>query len=509
MKNHGKSPKQDQKKVFFAVVILFTITVLTHAARPNILWIFSDDHSYQTIGAYGGRLQSLNPTPNIDKLAAEGMRFDRCYVGNSICAPSRATLLTGLHSHLNGKIDNAGPFNHDQQQFQKILRKNGYQTAMVGKIHLPGKMQGFDYWEVLPGQGRYVNPNFITEEGKTQYTGYVTDIITDKALDWLQNKRDPQKPFMLMVHNKAPHREWEPAKRHMNLYADIQIPEPPTLFDDYATRTTAAHEQDMTIAKTMRMKEDLKVGPEYATPDSQYLRRNEWFAANNPAGDDLTRWKYQIYMKDFLRCVKAVDENVGRLLDYLEESGLDENTIVMYSSDQGFYMGEHGWFDKRFMYEESFRTPLIVCWPNVVKPGSVNTDLVQNIDFAETFLDIAGAPIPESMQGRSIVPLLRGTTPADWRKSLYYHYYEYPAVHSVRRHEGVFDGRCKLIRFYGMDVPNGAEWELFDIQTDPAELKNIYTDPAQKDRIATLEKELQRLKTLYRVPAEPPAQQRR
>ena len=484
------------------IVVLLGLGMWVNAAdRPNIVWIFSDDHSYQTIGAYGGRLQKLDPTPNIDRLAREGMRFDRAYVGNSICAPSRATLLTGKHSHMNGKYDNRVPFNHDQQQFQKILRENGYQTIMVGKIHLNGQMQGFDYWEVLPGQGKYYDPDFVTEAGKTKHTGYVTDIITDKALDWLENKRDANKPFMLMIHHKAPHRTWQPAERHMEKYADIEIPEPDNLFDDYSTRTTAAHEQDMTIDKTMRMEHDLKVGGRYAN-NKQYGARNEWFETNTPKGRNLVKWKYQTYMKDFLRCIWAVDENIGRVLQTLEDQGLADNTIVMYSSDQGFYMGEHGWFDKRFMYEESFRTPLIVRWPGRIKPGSVNTDLVQNIDFAETFLDLAGAPIPGDMQGKSLVPLLEGNTPKDWRESLYYHYYEYPAVHSVRRHEGVSNKRFKLIRFYGPDVPNGEEWELFDLEKDPSEMNNTYNNPENAGKIKELKQELNRLKEQYQVPAE-------
>ncbi len=471
------------------------------ADRPNMVWIFSDDHSYQTIGAYGGRLQKLNPSPNIDRLAREGMRFDRAYVGNSICAPSRATLLTGKHSHKNGKIDNRVPFNQDQQQFQKILRKNGYQTAMIGKIHLPGKMQGFDYWEVLPGQGAYYNPAFITEEGNTKYKGYVTEIITDKALDWMENKRDKTKPFMLMIHHKAPHRNWQPAKREMERYADVEIPEPANLFDDYATRGAAAHGQAMEIDRHMRMGGDLKVGGRYAK-SSQYAARNAEFKKNQPEGRDLVKWKYQLYMKDYLRCIWSVDESIGRVLQAVEDQGLAKNTIVMYSSDQGFYMGEHGWFDKRFMYEESFRTPLIAYWPGKIKPGSVNTDLVQNIDFAETFLDLAGAPIPDDMQGKSLVPLLKGKTPKDWRTSLYYHYYEYPGAHSVRRHEGVFTGRYKLIRFYGTGVPDGEEWELFDLEKDPSEMKNIHGNPEYAGITKKLEKELDRLKKQYKVPAE-------
>jgi len=466
--------------------------------RPNIVWIFSDDHSYQTIGAYGGRLESLNPTPNIDRLAKAGMRFDRAYVGNSICAPARATLLTGKHSHLNGKLTNRGEFNHDQPQFQKILQKNGYQTVMVGKIHLNGRMQGFDYWDVLPGQGLYDDPVFISENGQTKESGHVSDVITDKALDWLDKKRS-DKPFMLMVHHKAPHRNWTPADRHMDNYADVHIPEPANLFDDYSGRTTAAHEQAMEIDTDMRMGGDLKVGEGRHDP-VQFAARNADFNRRQPTGKELVKWKYQEYMKDYLRCITGVDESVGRLLDYLEAEGLDENTIVMYSSDQGFYMGEHGWFDKRFMYEESYRTPLLVKWPGKVEAGSVNGDLVQNIDFAETFLDLAGAPIPDDMQGKSLVPLMKGKTPDDWRTSLYYHYYEYPGGHSVRRHEGVSDKRYKLIRFYGQDVPGEEEWELFDLKIDPAEMRSVYGNPEYLGITKALKTELIRLKEYYAVP---------
>jgi arylsulfatase A-like enzyme len=463
--------------------------------RPNIVWIFSDDHAYQAIGAYGGRFKRENLTPNIDSLAEDGMLFERAYVANSICAPSRATLLTGKHSHMNGKYDNRGAFNHDQQQFQKILQESGYQTAMIGKIHLNGMMQGFDYWEVLPGQGRYIDPEFISKEGKTVYNGHSTDIITDRALNWLQTEMDTRKPFMLMVHYKAPHRTWIPANRFRKAFEDRTFPEPETLFDNYEGRGTAAHQQDMSIAKTMDMERDLKV-----TMGSQ---RQAELAKLNPKGKALVRWKYQAYMKDYLACIAGVDENVGRILKHLEDNGFDKNTIVMYSADQGFYLGEHGWFDKRFMYKESFRTPLLARWPGVIKPGIRNHDLVQNIDFAETFLDIAGAAIPEDMQGRSLVPIMKGTTPDDWRKSLYYHYYEYPGVHSVRKHEGIANKRYKLIRFYGKDVPNAEEWELYDLLNDPSEMRNIYTDPSQKKRIEEMKAELQRLRTFYKVPIAP------
>lgn len=463
------------------------------ANAPNILWLFTDDHAYQSIGAYGGRFKEMNLTPNIDRIANEGMRFDRCYVGNSICAPSRATLLTGKHSHLNGKFDNYGKFDHDQQQFQKILQRHGYQTAMVGKIHLDGKMQGFDYWEVLPGQGKYWDPVFVTEAGRTTYKGeHSTDVITRNAIQWLDKKRDKSKPFMAMVHFKAPHRAWQPATRWKEKFKDKTFPEPDTLLDDYEGRGHAAKHQDMSILKTMTMHRDVK---------SEQSERQAELAEIDPEDPEaLTRLKYQWYMRDYLACIAGVDENIGKLLAYLDESGLAENTIVIYCSDQGFYLGEHGWFDKRFMYEESYRAPLVIKWPGVIKPGSVNSDLVQNIDFAETFLDIAGVDAPADMQGESLVPLFKGKTPSDWRKSLYYHYYEYPSWHSVRRHEGVSTHRYKLIRFYGKDVPNGEEWELYDLVEDPQEMKSVYGDPAYADKTAELKEELLRLRDVYQIP---------
>jgi arylsulfatase A-like enzyme len=378
---------------------------------------------------------------------------------------------------------------------------------MIGKIHLFGQMQGFDYWEVLIGQGSYVNPVLLSEEGEKSYEGYTTDIITDKALDWLEGKRDANKPFMLMVHNKAPHRAWIPARRHMQKYEDLHIPEPANLHDDFSTRTTAALEQKMSILHDMNYHRDLKMIPAESDWelkngfDDRFKDRYEKYKNTDleTKNEALTSLKYQVYLKDYLRCIWSVDENVGRIMDYLEESGLEKNTVVMYSSDQGFYMGEHGWFDKRFMYEESYRTPLIVRWPGVVKPGSVNTNLVQNIDFAETFLDLCAAPIPGDMQGESIVPLLKGKTPTDWREHLYYHYYEYPGAHSVRRHEGVSGPRYKLIRFYGLDVPKGEEWEFYDLQEDPSEMKNVYDNASYGSEIEEMKEELKRLREYYRV----------
>ncbi|MFO8027793.1 MAG: sulfatase [Opitutales bacterium] len=520
------------RSLLFAFVCLGATLASAGKDRPIIVWIFSDDHTNQAIGAYGGPLAEVNPTPNIDRLGAEGMRFDHCYVGNSICAPARATLLTGKHSHLHGKIDNRGRFDHDQQQFQKILQQHGYQTAMIGKIHLSGKMQGFDYWEVLPGQGSYYQPVFITEQGRKQYEGYVADIITEKSIDWLANKRNKEEPFMLMVHHKATHRTWKAAPRHVGFYDGVILPEPPNLFDDYANRGVAAKSQDMTLRETMHPESDLKIRTEadkakglaaYAkarrktgerwayyrmTPeqraiwDAAYDPRNAaFFAADIERGSDAwVKWAYQRYVKDYLRSAKSIDESVGAILDYLDESGLSENTIVMYSSDQGFYLGEHGWFDKRFMYEESFRTPLLARWPGKIPAGSVNSDLVQNIDFAETFLELAEAPVPEDMQGLSLLPLLQGETPDDWRDALYYHYYEYPGTHAVRRHEGVSNGRMKLIRFYGPDVPDGEEWELFDLEKDPREMKSVYCEPAYEATVKRLKQKLDELKERYDVP---------
>jgi len=481
---------------------------------PNILFIFSDDHAYQAISAYGSK---INKTPNIDRIANEGMLFTNCCVTNSICAPSRAVILTGKYSHLNGVLTNREKFDGSQQTFPKLLQKAGYQTAILGKWHLKTDPTGFDYWEVLPGQGHYYNPEFITKDGRHRETGYVTDIITDKALNWLQNQRDKNKPFMLMVQNKAPHREWSPNTKHLHLYDEKTIPEPETLFDDYKGRGTAAKKQDMTIAKTMRLDIDLKLGAD--DPNSQFAKRflsrmtpeqreawikaygpkNQKFRKANLKGKELVKWKYQRYIKDYLRCVASVDENVGRILDYLEESGLAKNTVVIYSSDQGFYLGEHGWFDKRFMYEESFKTPLLVRWPGVIKPGTVNHDLVSNLDFAETFLDIAGVDIPSDMQGLSLVPLMKGKKPKNWRKSIYYHYYEYPAVHSVRRHEGVYDGRYKLIHFYDL-----GEWELYDLEKDPHEMHSVYNDPEYASIVEKMKAELRRLREFYKVPENKP-----
>ena len=475
--------------------------------KPNILFIFSDDHAYQSIGAYGSK---INQTPNIDRIARQGVRFDRCYVTNSICGPMRAVIQTGKYSHLNGFCVNGNKFDGTQTTFPKLLQKAGYQTAVVGKWHLGTHMapQGYDYSEVLIGQGPYYNPPMLKNGEKTKHVGYTTDIITDLALDWLKQKRDPNKPFMLMYQHKAPHRNWQPGPKHLTLFDDVTIPEPETLFDNYENRATPAKTQDMTIEKTMT-KFDLKLTPpRNLTPEqleqwnAAYEPKNEAFRQANLKGKDLVRWKYQRYIKDYLRCIQSVDDNVGRMLDYLDESGLAENTIVIYCSDQGFYLGEHGWFDKRWMYEESLRTPFLVRWPGVVKPGTVNNqDIVSPLDFAQTFCEIAGVDGPEGAQGDSLLPILKGETPDDWRKVFYYQYYEFPGPHAVRRHYGVTDGQHKLIHYYEPDVN---QWEMFDLASDPNEMNSIYDAPEASSDQSRLKAELTRLRSELRVPEEDP-----
>lgn len=464
---------------------------------PNILLVFTDDHASHAISAYGSK---INRTPNLDRLAKEGVLFRNCFVTNSICAPSRAVVLTGKHSHVNGVIDNAVSFDGSQQTFPKLLQKAGYQTAMIGKWHLKSDPTGFDHWNILIGQGTYYNPVFKTPAGNIKKVGYTTDLIGDMTVDWLDKQRDKSKPFMLFCQHKAPHREWEPAPRHLTLYDDVTIPEPPTLFDDYSGRTSSAGKQEMTVSEHLTPRDLKLTPPTNLTPEQlkawhgAYDPKNEEFKKANLTGEDLVRWKYQRYIKDYLRCVTAVDENVGRILDYLDKSGLAKNTVVVYCSDQGFYLGDHGWFDKRWMYEDSLRTPLMIRWPGIAKAGTENKDLVQNLDFAQTFLDIAGVASPGDLQGRSLVPLLKGERPSDWRKSIYYHYYEFPAVHMVQRHYGVRTDRYKLIHFYPVD-----EWELYDLQKDPNELRSVYVDPAYAAVVKELKGELTRLRQVYKV----------
>lgn len=477
----------------------------TPPQRPNIVFIMSDDHAYQAISAYGGPLAKLAPTPNIDRLAEQGIRFDHCLVTNSICGPSRATILTGMYSHLNGFVDNTigTKFDFSQQTFTKLLQKAGYKTAMIGKLHLGGTPTGFDYYDILPGQGSYYNPTFINQSGEYQVEGYVTEIITDKTLGWLDSMKDSEQPFLVMMHHKAPHRSWDPGPNELGMYEDVEFPEPPTLFDDYSGGREAAKLNNMTIATTMGMDRDLKMSDsprnglneaQLKAWDSLYGPIYEEYKRTNPTGKDLVRFKYQRYMRDYLSCIAAVDKSVGRVLDYLKANGLDKNTIVVYTSDQGFYLGEHGWFDKRWMYRESLRTPLLVRWPGVVEPGSVNEDLVSNLDFGETFLDVAGAEIPGNMQGRSLVPVLKGDTPDDWRDAHYYHYYEHPSEHNVMRHYGITTDKYKLIHFY-YDIDS---WELLDLQKDPQEMHNVYGDPAYAGVQAELHRKLEELRVKYK-----------
>lgn len=464
--------------------------------RPNIIFIMTDDHASHALSCYGSK---INKTPNLDRIANEGMLFKNSFCTNSICAPCRAVILTGKYSHLNGVTDNRKKFDGSQQTFPKLLQKAGYKTAMIGKWHLKTDPTGFDYWNVLPGQGAYYNPAMKEMGQQRKYTGYVTDIITDHALKWLKSL-EPGEPFCLMYQHKAPHRRWEPGPKHLTMYDDVTMPEPDNLFDDYSNRGRAAKEQDMSIAKTMTP-HDLKFTPPRGlTPeqkklwDAAYGPKNEAFKKANLQGKELVRWKYQRYIKDYLRCIASVDDNVGRVLDYLDESGLAENTVVFYTSDQGFYLGDHGWFDKRFMYEESLRMPLMVRCPKHIKAGSTSDEIVLNLDFAPTFLQIAGVEAPADMQGESIAPILQGNTPGNWRKSMYYHYYEYPGAHSVKKHYGVRTGRYKLIHFYY----NIDEWELYDLAKDPREMKNVYGDASYADTVKELKAELTRLRTKYK-----------
>lgn len=478
----------------------------TAARRPNIVFILSDDHAWQAISAYGDS-RHLVETPSIDRLAREGVRFDRCLVPNPLCGPSRACFLTGTYNHVNGFVNNINcRFDSSQPTYASLLHAAGYQTAVVGKWHLETDPVGFDFWQILPGQGVYYNPPMVRNGEEIHPTGYVTHIITDASLAWLE-QRDPAKPFLLICGQKAPHRWWEPALDQLGRDQGRVYPEPPTLFDDYSGRGPAEHNQRMEIARDLNPR-DLKFEPmsdmdsdQRRQWDAYYGPLNERFHADNPKGRDLVRWKYQRYMQDYLACVRSVDESVGRILDYLDRHGLAENTIVVYSSDQGFFLGEHGWFDKRWIFEESLRTPLLIRWPGVAVPQTTNADIVANIDLAETFLEAAGQPVPARMQGRSLIPLLRGRTPADWRKSFYFQYFEYPANHYVRPHYGVVTDRYKLVRFDPVGEPY---WELFDRQRDPQELKSVYDDPAYAQTRTELAGELDRLRRELGVPARIP-----
>ncbi|MEC7565756.1 MAG: sulfatase [Planctomycetota bacterium] len=518
------------KRTILTLALLLSLTigmnVASHAKdpqRPNILFLFSDDHAIKSISAYGGPLAKVAPTPGIDQLAKQGAIFLNSFCANSICGPSRATILTGKHSHKNGFMRNTGK-GMDQTQWtvSKALQAQGYHTAVIGKWHLKTTPVGFDHFEIFPGQGNYYNPIFIQPDGSRQrFEGYATDLTTDKAIQWLDS-RDATKPFFLMCQHKAPHRTFAPALRHLNAFDDITIPEPETLFDDYKNRSQTLARNEMEIDRHFDWAYDAKVRKDergdivlpkpdrYGTPeynrmtaeqkqvwDAHFGPQNQAFLRDYQAGklshDEIVRWKYQRYMKNYLATVKAVDESVSRMLKYLDDHGLAENTIVIYSSDQGFFLGEHGWYDKRWMFEESFRMPFLVRWPGVVKPQSQPTQLIQNIDYAPTFLEMAGIPVPDEIQGESLVPIMNGSV-KNWRQSLYYAYYEF-GEHAVPQHFGVRSQTHKLFYF-----PATNEWNMFDLKNDPNEMVNVYGSPVYKDVQSSLMQEYQRLRTLYDAP---------
>jgi arylsulfatase A-like enzyme len=477
-------------------LVITSVLAAEPAGRPNILFIMTDDHAFQAMSCYDSR---VNKTPNLDRIANNGMRFDRCFVTNSICTPSRAVILTGKYSHMNG-VPVFNRFDGSQPTVAKHLQAAGYHTGMIGKWHLGSDPEGFDYWEILPGQGSYFDPVFYTATDQRTIKGYCTDIVADLSLEFLKN-RPKDKPFFLMSHHKAPHRAWDPDEKHRKMFADRTIPEPPTLRDDYATRTDAIKENQQRVFDDMSRR-DLKLEPPADLPAAEHRK---WLGVKPTEveievdgrkkvlkGEELNKWKYQRYMQDYLACVQSVDTNVGRLLDYLDESGLAENTVVIYTSDQGFYLGEHGMYDKRFMYEESLRTPLVIRWPKAIRPGSAQKAMALNLDFAPTMMELAGLSVPADMQGRSLVPLLRGQRPADWRTSIYYRYYHDPGHHNTRAHYGVRTETHKLIYFWTKD-----QWELFDLVKDPLELNNVYSDPAYQETVEKLKAELQRLKKHY------------
>jgi arylsulfatase A-like enzyme len=500
-----------------AVSPLLLESCTSEKKRMNIVFIMSDDHGYQAISSYGSK---LNLTPNIDRLAKQGILFEQSFVTNSICGPSRACMLTGKYNHMNGMIDNGTTFDSKQETFTKILQQHGYSTAIIGKWHLKSEPTGFDYWNILPGQGEYYNPDFIEMGNKKKVDGYVTDLITDFSINWLE-KRDKEKPFCLLLHNKGPHRNWMPDKKHIDMYNEKDFPLPSTFYDDYKTRSEAAKEQRMEVARDLTLDYDLKMSlddNEKQNYKNEKFDKAGWASSYNRMYDDqkinwnkhydnvkenfvdsklkdkdLAKWKYERYIKDYLECIASVDDNVGRILDYLKKNNLEDNTIVVYTSDQGFYLGEHGWFDKRWMYEQSLRTPLIIRVPNVTKGQIDNDDMVLNIDYAPTFLDYAGVQIPEDMQGKSLKKIIGGQHPSNWRDAIYYHYFEYPAEHGVKRHYGIRTTQYKLIHFY-YDID---AWELYDLKKDPNELNNIYENSEYLPIVKDLKIKLQKLREQY------------
>ncbi|WP_299550539.1 sulfatase [Seonamhaeicola sp.] len=491
--------------------------------RPNIIFIMADDHATQAISAYGHPVSQLAPTPNIDRIATEGAIFKNNFCTNAICGPSRAVILTGKHSHINGFRMNGDTFDGSQQTFPKLLQTAGYKTAMIGKWHLHGLPQGFDYWNILQDQGNYYNPNFIKVDKATKKVdttmvlGYATDIVTEDAIRYLNDIKNEGQPFMLMVQHKAPHRNWMPALRHLNKYDEVKFPVPDTYFINHKN-STASKEQYQTVYRDMYEGHDLKMtkrkgSPELAhnpwktdfqrmTPEQRtawnkaYQTKNDAFHDANLSGQDLDIWKLQRYLQDYLATVSAVDEGVGKILDYLKANNLEENTIVVYTTDQGFYLGEKGWFDKRFMYEQSLGMPMLMKYPGAIKPGTEVTALTQNLDFAETFLDFAGLEIPKDMQGKSLKPLLAGAVEqGDFRDAVYYHYYDFPAFHMVKKMYGVRTKRYKLIHVYD-DID---EWELYDLEKDPNEIDNVINNKDYDTIEATLRIKLKALQAQYHV----------
>lgn len=511
--------------IIFCLAISFCSNPKTHDIKPNIIFILSDDHAKKALSIYD---TSLISTPHLDRIGREGLRFNRAFVTNSICAPSRAVFLTGKYSHLNGLRDNRDEFDGSQPTLPKYLQQAGYKTALIGKWHLKTSPTGFDYWNILVDQGHYYNPDFIENGDTTRRLGYVSDLITDYAIDFL-NQRPADQPFCLLYWHKSPHRNWMPDTKDLPEF-ERTYPEPATLLDDYKTRTSAAHTQDLSI-KNMFLSLDMKLLPgsyteedgsggggegynaiqdwkdtrarmtaeQLAAWDEHYNQVNADYQRIKPQGEALTRWKYQRYMQDYLGTVRSLDNNVGRLLNYLDEHGLTENTIVIYGSDQGFFLGEHGWYDKRFMYEETLSMPFLMRWPGIIAPGRTNNDLILNLDLTPTLLDIVGLPQPAELQGRSFLPILKGETPKDWRSSFYYHYYEFPhGWHSVKKHEGVRTATQKLIRFYG----ESEEFELYDLDQDPQELNNLMGNEAYQAAGNNLKKLLQEHRENLKVPVD-------
>lgn len=510
-------------KTFIAIVILASMGLSgcsdrSEQGRPNIIFIMTDDQAIRSVGAYEG---AINETPNIDRLTDEGAVFLNSFVANSICNPSRASILTGKHSHKNGVVGNASPWDNSQVNLPRLLQEAGYTTAHIGKWHMNDPPEEeFDHSDRLTGagkQGFYYNPEFVTRDGDTTVAErHSTDLVTDKALQWLSNNRDTgqENPFMLFVQYKTPHVPRMPEFRFLDRYKEEDIPEPETLFDDYETRASHAEAalmgihfqplpsfeefiQSDNIYYDRMTEEQLKKWYDYKEPETGQFKKLE-----QENGRELQKFEYQMFIKDYLRLIDGVDENVGRLLDWLDEHpDINENTLVVFTSDQGYFTGEHGWAEKRYMYEESITTPLLMRWPGQIEAGTEIEEMVQNIDFAPTFLDAAGVDIPEAMQGRSFAPLLKGETPDDWRESIYYHYYDH-GLHNVPRHDGVRTDRYKLIHFYTDDV-----WEFYDLQTDPNEVNNLYGNPEHEEIIGKLKDELERLRDYYEVPSdhfEPP-----